>query len=63
MSAKQFMPGISAKERTQLLQENAAKVENTTYQQTLTVDELTDKRELMVDNCIQLNLLNDELAI
>lgn len=37
---KQFEPGITQKERTMLLQENASKVEQTTYQKVLSPDEL-----------------------
>jgi hypothetical protein len=63
MEKKQFMPGISAKERIQLLQENAAKVENTTYQKALTTDQLAIKREDLADNCIKVNSLEDELKV
>jgi hypothetical protein len=58
---KQFQPGITQKERTMLLQENAAKVEQTTYQKVLSPDELAARREDLADNCIKLNQFEDEL--
>ena len=58
---KQFMPGVPAKERTMLLQENALKVEITTYQRFLSDEELSDHREDLADNCIKLNQKEDEL--
>jgi hypothetical protein len=58
---KQFEPGITQKERTMLLQENAAKVEQTTYQKVLSPDELAARREDLADNCIKLNQFEDEL--
>jgi hypothetical protein len=58
---KQFMPEITAKERTMLLQENASKIEQTTYQKVLTPDELAARREDLADNCIKLNQFEDEL--
>jgi hypothetical protein len=44
-----------------LLQENAAKVEQTTYQKVLSPDELAARREDLADNCIKLNQFEDEL--
>jgi hypothetical protein len=58
---KQFEPGITQKERTMLLQENASKVEVTTYQKVLSPDELAARREDLADNCIKLNQFEDEL--
>lgn len=58
---KQFMPDVSPKERLMLLQENAAKVEQTTYQKALTPDELAARREDLADDCIKLNQFEDEL--
>lgn len=58
---KQFMPELSPKERVMILQENAAKVEQTTYQKTLSADELAARREDLADDCIKLNQLEDEL--
>lgn len=58
---KQFMPEVSQKERTMLLQENASKVEQTTYQKSLTDEELGARREDLADNCIKLNQFEDEL--
>lgn len=58
---KQFQPGVSPKERTMLMQESAAKVEQTTYQKTLSADDLAARREDLADNCIKLNQFEDEL--
>lgn len=58
---KQFMAGVTPKERTMLLQENAAKVEQTTYQRVLSPEELASRREDLADNCIKLNQHEDEL--
>lgn len=59
---KQFMPESTPKERLMLLQENAAKVEQTTYQKTLSSEDLATRREDLADNCIKLNYFEDELA-
>lgn len=56
------MPEATPKERLMLLQENAAKVEQTTYQRTLSLDDLAARREDLADNCIKLNHFEDELA-
>lgn len=58
---KQFMPESTPKERLMVLQENAAKVEQTTYQKTLSADELAARREDLADDCIKLNQFEDEL--
>lgn len=58
---KQFQPGITQKERSMLLQENATKVEQTSYQKPLSADELAARREDLADNCIKLNQFEDEL--
>jgi hypothetical protein len=58
---RQFMPDVSAKERTMLMQENASKVEQTTYQKVLSPDELAARREDLADDCIKLNQFEDEL--
>jgi len=58
---KQFMPDLSVKERLMVMQENAAKVEQTSYQKTLSPDELAARREDLADNCIKLNQFEDEL--
>ncbi len=55
------MPELTAKERLMIMQENAAKVEVTTYQKVLTADELSARREDFVDNCEKLGKLEDEL--
>ena len=58
---KQFMPELTPKDRLMMLQENAAKIEVTTYQKNLSVDDLAERREDLADNCIKLNQLDDEL--
>lgn len=58
---KMFMPEASPKERIMIMQENAAKVEVTTYQKSLTDEELAARREDLADNCIKLNQFEDEL--
>jgi hypothetical protein len=60
-SMKQFMPEITTKERLMMLQENAHKVEQTTYQKALSAEELAARREDLADNCIKLNQFEDEL--
>lgn len=59
--AKQFMPEETAKDRLMMMQENAAKIDQTTYQKPLTEDELAERRETLADNCIKLNTKEDEL--
>lgn len=59
--AKQFMPELSQKERLMIMQENAAKIEQTTYQKSLSAEELAARREDLADNCIKLNKFEDEL--
>jgi len=59
--SKQFMPELSPKDRLMLMQENAAKIEQTTYQKPLTPEELAARREDLADNCIKLNKFEDEL--
>lgn len=58
---KQFMPEATAKDRLMILQENAAKIEETTYQKNLDAEELASRREDLADNCIRLNQFEDEL--
>lgn len=58
---KQFMPDATPKERLMILQENSSKVEQTTYQKSLSADELAARREDLADNCIKLNQFEDEL--
>lgn len=55
------MPDASAKERLMAMQETASKVEQTTYQKTLSAEELSARREDLADDCIKLNQLEDEL--
>lgn len=44
-----------------IMQENAAKIEQTTYQKSLSAEELAARREDLADNCIKLNKFEDEL--
>lgn len=57
---KQFMPDSTPKERLMILQENAAKIEQTTYQKTLSQEELQVRLEDLGDNCIKLSQIDDE---
>lgn len=59
--AKQFMPELTPKERLSIMQENAAKIEQTIYQKALSQEELGVRREDLADNCIRLNKFEDEL--
>lgn len=56
-----FMPDVTPQERLRIMQENAAKVEEKTYQKVLSPDELAARREDLADNCIKLNQFEDEL--
>lgn len=58
---KQFMPEATPKERLMVMQESATKVEQTTYQKSLSADELAARREDLADDCIKLNQFEDEL--
>lgn len=60
---KQFMPDLTPKERLMIMQENASKIEQTSYQKSLSADELAARREDLADDCIKLNQLEDELKI
>lgn len=60
---KQFQPGLQPKERLRILEENAAKAEETTYQRPLSEEELSVKREKHIDNSIQLNIKAEELGV
>lgn len=57
---KQFMPQTTPKERLMIMQENAAKIEKTTYQKSLTPDEIATRLEDLGDNCIKLSQIDDE---
>lgn len=50
-------------ERLRLLNQNCDSKETTPYIRNLTQDELDFKRETHVDNCIELDRLNDELKV
>lgn len=56
-----FMPELSQEERIQMMRNHADKVEETTYEKELTQEELDAKREMFVDNSIQVSNLEDEL--
>ena len=49
-------------QRVQILQDNADKVEQTTYQKPLTPEEMDMKREQLTDNAIKLSEYEDELT-
>jgi len=51
---KQFMPELSAKDRMIVLQQNADKAENKTYQKPLTDEEKTARRLELTENSIEL---------
>lgn len=55
------MPDATPKDRLMVMQESAAKVEQTTYQKALSAEELAARREDLADDCIKLNQLEDEL--
>ncbi len=57
---KQFMPELTAKERLMILQENAAKVEQTTYHKALTEEERGIKKDILTENSIKLFDLEEE---
>lgn len=58
---KVFMPELTPEERLHTLRNNADNVEQTTYDRELTQEELDTKREMFVDNSIQISNLEDEL--
>lgn len=55
-----FLPEMPVRERLVLLRDNADKVEQTTYQKPLTVEDLDVKREQLTENCIALSEFEDE---
>lgn len=57
---KQFMPEATSKQRLMVLQENAAIIEQTKYQKSLTQDELALRHEELAANCIKLSSIDDE---
>lgn len=57
---KKFMPELMPHDRLIILQQNADKVEITTYQKPLTEEAKSDKREILTDNSIQLFDLEEE---
>ena len=57
-----FMPELSKNERLSILQNNADKIEQTTYLKPLTEEELNERREMLTDNCIKLGDLEEEKA-
>lgn len=59
--SKLFLPHLSPQERRRALEDNADKIEETTYLRDLTQEELDGKREALVDNLIKISGLEDEL--
>lgn len=58
--SKKFMPEISQSERMNILQQNADKIEQTTYLKPLSEDELSARRESLTDNSIRLSDLEED---
>lgn len=59
---KMYMPELAdPKDRLMQMQQDASKVEQTTYQKVLSPDELAARREDLADDCIKLNIMEDEL--
>lgn len=58
---KQFMPELSEKDRVMIMQENAAKIEDTTYQKALNEDDLSERREQLAETCIAIDEFDDDL--
>lgn len=54
------MPDLSQKDRLVILQQNADRVEVTTYQKPLTDESKAEKREVLTENSIQLFDLDEE---
>lgn len=59
--AKIFMPNETPESRLNILRNHSDKVEETTYEKDLTLEELDAKREMFVDNSIKVSTLEDEL--
>lgn len=60
---KSFMPDVDPQERLRLLRDNCDKSEETTYYRDLSVEELDNKRENLVDNLISISALEDDLDV
>jgi hypothetical protein len=58
--AKIFMPEIPVDQRLLLMQQNADRIEETTYYKPLTQEELDLRREQLTDNAIKLSEYEDE---
>lgn len=58
--SRQFMPGLSDKERIMILQQNADKIEQTTYQKPLSEEELNARKDQLTENSIKLGDLEEE---
>jgi flagellar motility protein MotE (MotC chaperone) len=63
MNKTMFAEEADLTERLRLLNQNCDSKETTPYIRNLTQEELDFKRETHVDNCIELDRLNDELKI
>ena len=59
---KQFMPELSDRERMLILQQNADKIEQTTYQKPLSEEELAIRKDQLTENSIKLGDLEEEKA-
>lgn len=63
MAKTMFADVADLTERLRLLNQNCDSKDTTSYTRNLTQEELDFKRELHVDNCIQLNTFEDELKV
>ena len=57
---KQFMPDVSARERLNILEQNADGVEETTYQKPLTEEAMVEKKDVLTKNSIDLYDLDEQ---
>ena len=57
---KMFMPEVSDKERILILEQNADKIETSTYQKNLTEDEKLQRKEILYNNSLKLSDLAEE---
>lgn len=58
--SKKFMPELPDKDRVMILQQNADKVEVSTYQKPLSEEDLQQRREILTENSIKLGDLEEE---
>lgn len=57
---KKFMPELSDRDRLVILEQNADKIEETTYQKPLNEDELAQRKDVLTENSIRLGDLEEE---